>query len=256
MFSNCTCQIKDNTYRFSARSLSFERALTACTNEGGRLARFLTMLDYEELNSCCSQEGEYWIGLVDKRDCPHQNDPYRWDNTLMCRNAEPLAVITQPNNSGCQGVTIRTGSQQVLPTARVIDCIQPQQFICQYLSTPPTTTATKTSISTNATNNSTTLFSSNQLSSIISSFPFFFRTSPTTIASSTQSERNAAIISSIILANIILLLLLAIFCFWRSKKNESAQMKSTSGTPEQPGPFSEQLELTLNNGNQQKLCQK
>ena len=255
MFSNCTCETRNSIYRFSTRRLSFEDASTACKNERGRLARFLTTSDYEKLNSCCSQAGEYWIGLAYRGECP-LNEPYRWENTRVCRNAAPLAVITQPNNGRCLGVTIRTGIQQVVPIAREIDCVQPRPFICRYLLPKTTTSATKTSISPNRTNDSTTAFSSFQLSSVTSSFPVSFHTSPTTMASSTQSETNAAIISSIILASIILILLLAIFSFWQSKKNELALMKRTSATSEQPGPSLEQLELTSTHGNQEQLRHK
>ena len=256
MFS-CSCEIGQYIYRLSTTRSSFNGASTTCRNEGGRLARFLTRSDYKELNSCCSQKGEYWIGLVDRGDCP-ENAPYRWDTTSMCRSAAPLTFTAQPNNSGCQGVTIITaGSQRNLPMARGENCDQSQQFICQYLPLSATF-ATKTSISTNTTRSaSTTSFSSTQLFSITSSFPVTFDTSPNTIDKNTQSETNAAIISSIILGIIILLLLLANLCYWRYKKSESAQMRNCSATLEQPMPSLVQVKQThTSQRNQEHLCQK
>ena len=228
MFSDCTCKIRDNTYRFSTRSLSFERASTACRNEEGRLARFLTMSDYEELNSCCSQGGEYWIGLVDKGNC-QQNEPYHWGNTPACRDAAPLAVITQPNNSGCQGVTIRTGSQQVLPTARVVDCTQPQPFICQYFPPPTTTPATTTTTTSRALNNTKTArrtttasLSSTQTSLAHSSNSQYMEKD----SSNTMSIYNSGILAAIVVCAILLLLLLAFLYFWKYRKTDLKKLKN------------------------------
>ena len=226
MFSDCTCEIRDNTYRFSTTSLSFERASTACRNEGGRLARFLTRPDYEKLNSCCSQRGEYWIDLVDRGNC-QQNEPYRWGNTRACRNAAPLVVITQPNNSGCQSVTIRTGSQQVLPTARVIDCTQSQPFICQYL--PPTTTTTATTTTSRALNNTrmarsttTASFSSTQTSLAHPSNSQHMEKD----SSSTMSIYNSGILAAIVVCAILLLLLLAFLYFWKYRRTDLKKLKN------------------------------
>ena len=232
MFSDCNCESRGNTYRFSSRSLSFRGASTACTDDGGRLARFLTRSDYEELNSCCSQGRRYWIGLVEREGCS-ENAPYRWDTTLGCRNAAPLTVTNQPNFIGSQGVVIRTTGEKVLPMAGEEYCFQFHRFICQYL--PPLTTATsatKTSISSITRKSAS--FSYTQLSSVTSSFPNSSNASTDTMANNTQSELNAAIISSIVLGSIILCLLLATFCYWRYKKSESAQMKNCSAAPEQP----------------------
>ena len=122
MFS-CLCEIGRYVYRLSTPRSSFNDASTACRNEGGRLAAFLNKSDYDKLNSCCSQKGEYWIGLVDRGDCS-ADLPYRLDTTTSsCRNAAPLTITAQPNNSGCQGVVILTaGSQQNLLIARETNC--------------------------------------------------------------------------------------------------------------------------------------
>ena len=226
MFSDCTCEIRDNTYRFSTTSLPFEGASTTCRNEGGRLARFLTRSDYQELNRCCSQDGEYWIGLVDKRNCP-QNEPYQWSNTPSCRNAAPLAVITQPNNSGCEAVTIKTGSQQVLPTAREIDCIQSQPFICQYLP-PSTTTTTATTTASRELNNIQTARSTTTAS---------FSPTHTSLAhpsnlqemqkdsSNTMSNNTLGILAAIVVCAILLLSLLAFLYFWKYRKIDLKKIK-------------------------------
>ena len=226
MFSDCSCEIRDNTYRFSTRSLSFERALTACTSEGGRLARFLTRSDYQELNSCCSQEGEYWIGLVDRRDCP-ESKPYRWDNTRVCRNATPLAVITQPNHTRCQGVAIQTGIQRVLPTAREIDCIQPQPFICQIprpsTTTSETTTTTRTSNYTRTARSTTTAsFSSTQNSLAHPSNSQEMEKD----SRNTTPHDNSGILAAIVVCAILLLLLLAFLYFWKYRKSDLKKLKN------------------------------
>ena len=268
MFS-CSCEIGQYIYRLSTTRSSFNGASTTCRNEGGRLARFLTRSDYKELNSCCSQNGEYWIGLVDRGDCP-ENAPYRWDTTSTCKSAAPLAFTAQPNNSGCQGVTIITaGSQRNLPMARGERCDQFQQFICQYLPLSTTRAVTteksvttraisRTSTTTTTARRATTAsFSSTQLFLITSSFSVTFDTSPNTIDKNTQSETNAAIISSIILGIIILLLLLANLCYWRYKKSESAQMRNCSATSEQPMPSLVPVKQTHSSKrNQEHLCQK
>ena len=277
----CSCEIGRHVYRLSTTRSSFNGASTACGNDGGRLAVFWKESIYEELKSCCSQKGEYWIGLVDRGDCP-PNAPYRRDSTTSpCRNAAPLTVAAQPNTSGCQGVVIVTaGSQRSLPMAREVQCAQSLKFICQNPLPPlttapttkksittrstsrtfvlPTTFETKTSIFTNIIrSSSTTSFSSTQLSLVASTFPVSFYTSPNTISNSSQSETNAAIISSIILGITILLLLLANFCYWRYKKCDSAHTKNSSATSEQPMPSLVHFKQThTSKRNQEHLCQK
>ena len=233
MMLSCSCEIGRYTYRFSTTRLSFNGASTACRSKGGRLARFLTRSDYEELNNCCSQ-GEYWIGLVDRGGCP-QNEPYRWDTTSMCRSAAPLTVTTQPNDSGCEGVGILTaGSRRKLPMAREINCDQSQQFICQYLPLPTTRSATtKKSIATRTISRTSTTSSTARIAttaSFNSTQHSLYNSSNSKLMekdlSSVSSTDNSGLIVGIAVCAILLLLILIFLFFWNYKKTGGKKLKN------------------------------
>ena len=233
MFS-CSCEIGQYIYRLSTTRSSFNGASTTCRNEGGRLARFLTRSDYKELNSCCSQNGEYWIGLVDRGDCP-ENAPYRWDTTSMCRSAAPLTFTAQPNNSGCQGVVIITaGSQRNLPMARGENCDQSQQFICQYLPLSATrAVTTEESVTTRAISRTpTTTITAWRATTASFSFtqPLLDYSSNSEVmeddSSNISSNANSGIMAGIVVCVILLLLLLVFLCFWNYKKTGGKNLKN------------------------------
>ena len=233
MFS-CSCEIGQYIYRLSTTRSSFNGASTACRNKGGRLARFLTRSDYKELNSCCSQKGEYWIGLVERGDCP-ENAPYRWDTTSMCRSAAPLTFTAQPNNNGCQGVLITTaGSQRNLPMARGLKCSEFQQFICQNL--PQTTTraaTTKKSVTTSTISRTSTTITTarSATSASFSSTQFLLRNSSNSQvmeddSSNISSNTNSGVKAGIVVCVILLLLLLVFLYFWNYKKTGGKNLKN------------------------------
>ena len=161
--------------------------------------------EYLELNHCCSQIDDYWIGLVDRGNCP-QNARFRWNDFSECTSASPLFITSPPKNFECSAVVIQAGNGQFIPAANERACAQHHRYICQF----PSTAATKPSVST--------------FSSVLDREENW---------NSDSSSADLTAIASVIFSYIFFLSFLALLCYWRYKKFDSTNIKNCCAATEQ-----------------------
>ena len=253
--SVCTCDVRNVRYIFTSTQKNFHEASTACKAKNGKLARFLQRNIYTELNKCCQESSEYWIGLVHNGNCPPklEDASYQWENTRKCRTAAPLNVIRQSRVSfQCKGIVIRPGSQNPLPMANERNCEQVNRYICQF-SLPSTTsssisTSTKSAaITTTAASIATTTAAaiSNKVpnKTALATTKFTkLRTTLTTPNVSTngffdlkvegindeKSAVNVGVVAGVVMCIMLSLLLLTFLYLWRYKKHNLQNLKCWS----------------------------
>jgi len=211
------CRINGYLYKFSVdrKRRNFMQARAACMEKGGDLANNLESNTYRNFNKCCSSNSQYIIGLSDQDMCKNSGSgKYMWVGSDTCTNANPLMLIDQANNNGCQAVaiTLQTNNALELPTASLIDCLTKNRFICQIpvLTTTITnpTPSTSTSFSSGSAPNMTQTIYDTQIPSTAN--PIRVTGGPTTINS-------PALIASLVIGGIVFLLLVVLMSILRKR---------------------------------------
>jgi len=230
--SVCTCHSRGNRYEYFSEQKGYFDATTACLREGGRLPRFLQRSDYEELNRCCTQGGNFWIGLVNDGDCSSDpNGPYQWGDTPACRSASPLNVASS-SLTVCTGVVIRHRNSNGLPMAQNNVCFRSAGYVCQFLvSNANRSFSTTVSTTTTTTARETSKPLTTSLS-IRSTFPATNKGG----SSNTESSNSFGFIAGIVVCGLLLFLLFTCLYFWRIKKFNLRNVKTckkfeTSNSP-------------------------
>ena len=131
------CTLPDSQYSYTIYQdrLTFKQAELHCQRQNGTLAQIVDEQNYLALKKCCGYEQDSWIGLVKDKTClTNRKHQYRWVSSSNCmEKPKHLKYTDQPNNTGCQGITIKfTSIAQDTPKARITNCIEDQQYICQF----------------------------------------------------------------------------------------------------------------------------
>ena len=200
------CTVEEKHLYFSKTRATFQQARTICKNKGGTLATNLDYEVYRKINSCCTSQHDYWIGLKDDPVlCFSSTEPYHWIEEDSCHSGQPLNIRRQPNNIKCQAITVSINSvNQDLPRAYESDCPSQHHYICQLPSSkmlPYTTPKVFGSLTaTSAYSDSSTLDNS--------------------------SLKIWMIAGGIIALAILVLLLIALCCFYHKKKTNKKKKQT------------------------------
>ena len=207
--AECNCVFNNNTYRFSSSAATFNKASANCKSEGGTLPTYVTKEIYEELNRCCFETKNYWIGLSRKRDCP-ATIGYTWENSASnCHDGSPLRIMTR-TTTDCEAIVIQPEGNKQLPTALEESCSQPHRFICQFANSHITTDTSSSTTTSNAT------------------------PSPQEIVG--PAVYNSGVIAAVVLCCLLILILLFFLYFWKYKKYDLKKIKAFGLTRQARAP--------------------
>ena len=235
--SPCTSANGKYVYTFVNQSASLQNAIRIC-GQGRTLANNLSRSDYRDINSCCSSQKDYRIGLVADETCRRKSKPYYWvGSNDQCVSDGPLN-LQQAQRNGCQTATITAGSPgSNIYTARWNNCEERLPYVCQEIKTISTTeeaTSTGSSAESISTNQAKIFLpattSVNQLPNGNTSLS---RNAPDQRSDSNASQaqavttsiNSAAIVGAVLGTVLILLLVVILILFRRSRKYEAVKQR-------------------------------
>ena len=216
------CERNGFFYLFNKDQLPFKSGNQSCLDKGGSLASNLDAETYRMFHRCCPGGNQYWIGLFNQGNCP--DDQYQWvTGEGSCASAEPLNVVSQPNNMNCQAIRIglRTNDHGMsLPDGFVTDCTSASGYICQFQI--PTTKAAPPETRFASTATSAIMMSSEKTTQFL---PF-----STTLLS--HNELDTGYAAGIIVASALLFLcILALFVIKRDYLKKRCQRNESTEYP-------------------------